>query len=120
MLTSRDTGVAVIEVLTTADRLIVEDFRRSETGSLRAMSVVVTVGNPEVGQLFVEAGVMRSRAGEAYKVAVLVQDYSYVGNVARWYGELPLDPDDILYLQVRGAGVYTVRLNALVEIEREV
>lgn len=114
MVTSRDTGVATVEVTTTADRLLVVSSRPSENGDLVSMVVLITDGTPQTGQLYIEAGIMRGEQGDPFKVAVLVSGYLYFGNAMNWLGKIPLDPTDRLYLEARGAEVYTIRLNSLI------
>ena len=83
------------------------------------MVVVQISGQPAVGQLWVEAGIMKGGIGNEFKCAILIQDYASLASPARWFGELPLDPTDQLYMIARGAEVYTVRLTALVEHRSE-
>lgn len=118
MPTSRETGLAILEVTTTADRLPVVTSRLSENGSLVSLTAVVGTGEPAKGQLFLEAGIMRTQEGNLFKIAVLVKGYLAFGSTLNWFGSTPLDPTDRLYLECRGAGVYIVRLNALVLHER--
>jgi len=109
----------VIELLTTADRLPVLGYNPSETGILLALTAIVTQGTPEVGQLLIEAGIMRGGRGDAYKCAVLIREYVYVGRPGFWNGELNHNPGDVIYLEVRGDEVYTVRLNNFTKLEGE-
>jgi len=103
--------VGAIEVETTADRLPVRGYNLSETGTLLALTCVITVGTPDIGALIVEAGIMRGGRGDPFKAAVLIREYVYVGRPGFWNGVLNHNPGDEIYLEVRAAGVYTVRLN---------
>jgi len=109
----------VIELLTTADRLPVLGYNPSGTGTLLALTAIVTVGTPEVGQCLVEAGIMRGGRGDPFKAAVLIREYIYLGRPGFWNGELNHNPGDVIYLEVRGAEVYTVRLNNFTKLEGE-
>lgn len=111
--------VGAIEVDTTADRLPVLGYNISGTGVLLALTAVVTVGTPEVGQLLVEAGIMRGGRGDPYKAAVLIREYVYVGRPGFWNGVLNHNPGDEIYLEVRGDEVYKVRLNDFTKLEGE-
>ncbi len=111
--------VGVIEIVTTADRLPVLGYNLSGTGTLLALTCVVTVGTPEVGQLLVEAGIMRGGRGDPYKAAVLIREYVYLGRPGFWNGELNHNPGDEIYLEIRGAEIYTVRLNDFTKLEGE-
>ena len=116
---NRRAGVATIEVITTADRQVVQGTRFAEGGVLLSVSVMAIVGTPEVGQLWVEAGIMRGGVGDAYKVAILVQQYVALTRGAWWTGGIPLSANDNLYLEARGDEAYTVRMTAMIEGERE-
>jgi len=111
--------VGAIELQTTADRLPVIGYNYSETGVLLALTAVVTIGTPEVGQCLIEAGIMRGGTGDAYKCAVLIREYAYVGRPAFWNGELNHNPGDVIYMEVRADEVYTVRLNNFTKLEGE-
>lgn len=111
--------VGVIEVTSTADRLPVLGFNISETGTLIGLTAVVLSGTPEVGQLLVEAGLMRGGRGDAFKAAVLIREYVYVGRPGFWNGILNHNPGDILYLEIRGAEAYRVRLTNFTRLEGE-
>ncbi|MBA7620830.1 hypothetical protein ES703_28185 [subsurface metagenome] len=111
--------VGVIEILTTADRLPVRGYNLSGTGTLLALTCVVTIGVPLMGQLLVEAGIMRGGRGDPFKAAVLIREYVYVGRPGFWNGVLNHNPGDEIYLEVRGAAVYTVRLNDFTRLEGE-
>ena len=114
---NNELGVAAVEVTTTADRLLLRGTRASENGELIAMSVVVTEGTPEVGQCWVEAGIMKGGVGDAFKAAIIVQGYTTFNSAEPWLGNVPLDAGDLIYLEARGAEVYILRLNALVRME---
>jgi len=109
--------VGVIELKSTADRLPVIGYNVSGTGILLALTAVVTVGNPQYGQLLIEAGIMRGGRGDPFKAAVLIREYAYVGRPAFWNGELNHNPGDEIYLEVRAAEVYTVRLNDFTKLK---
>ncbi len=109
--------VGVIEIESTADRQPVIGYNISGTGTLLAMTVVVTQGFPPFGALLVEAGIMRGGRGEPFKCAVLIREYVYVGRPGYWNGELNHNPGDELYLEVRGSAVWTVRLNNFTRLE---
>lgn len=79
------------------------------------MVVVSVLDLPQRGGLWVEAGIMKGGVGNEYKCAVLVQDYVSLAGPGWWFGELPLDPTDHLYLIARASDVFTVRLTCLVE-----
>jgi len=111
--------VGAIELDTTADRLPVLQTNISETGSLISLTAVVTVGTPEKGQLLVEAGIMRGGIGDEYKAAVLIREYVYVGRPGFWNGNLNHNPGDVIYLEVRGAEVYRVRLANFTRLQGE-
>lgn len=111
--------VGAIELDTTADRLPVVDYNISGSGILLALTVVVLGGAPDARQLLVEAGIMRGGRGEAYKAAVLIREYVYVGRPGYWNGYLNHDPGDIIYLECRGAEIYTVRLSNWTKLEGE-
>lgn len=111
--------VGVIEIQTTADRLPVLGYNISDTGTLLALTCVVTVGTPQLGQLLVEAGIMRGGQGDPFKAAVLIREYVYFGRPGFWNGELNHNPGDIIYLEVRGDEVYTVRLSDFTKLEGE-
>lgn len=111
--------VGVIEVQTTADRLPIMGYNRSGTGILLALTGVVTIGSPQLGELLIEAGIMRGGRGDPFKAAVLIREYCYVGRPAFWNGVLNHNPGDEIYLEVRGAAVYTVRLNDFTKLEGE-
>lgn len=111
--------VGAIEIVTTADRLPVLGYNRSGTGILLALTAVVTIGNPNIGACLVEAGIMRGGRGEPYKAAVLIREYVYIGRPGFWNGELNHNPGDEIYLEVRGAEVYTVRLNDFTKLRGE-
>lgn len=111
--------VGVIEIISTADRLPVIGYNLSETGTLLALTAVVTIGAPAMGQLLIEAGIMRGGRGDAFKAAVLIREYLYVGRPAFWNGDLNHNPGDEIYLEVRGAAVYTIRLNDFTKLEGE-
>jgi len=110
-------SVGVIEIVSTADRLPVLGYNLSETGILIGMTAVVIDGTPEIGQLLVEAGIMRGGRGDPFKAAVLLREYVYVGRPGFWNGNLDLNPGDELYLEIRGAEVYRVRLSDFVRLE---
>ena len=110
-------SVGVIEIVSTADRLPVLGYNLSETGILIGMTAVVINGTPEIGQLLVEAGIMRGGRGDPFKAAVLLREYVYVGRPGFWNGNLDLNPGDELYLEIRGAEVYRVRLSDFVRLE---
>jgi len=109
--------VGVIELRTTADRLPVVGYNPSETGILLALTCVVTVGTPDARQLLVEAGIMRGGRGDAYKAAVLIREYVYLGRPGYWNGYLDFNPGDVIYLECRGDEIYTVRLNDFTKLE---
>jgi len=111
--------VGVIELRSTADRLPVIGYNLSETGTLLALTAVVTIGTPLSRQLIVEAGIMRGGQGEEFKAAVLIREYVYVGRPGFWNGELNHNPGDLIYLEVRGAAIYTIRLNDFTKLEGE-
>ena len=111
--------VGVIELVSTADRQPVVGYNISETGTLLALTAVVTQGTPDARQLLVEAGIMRGGRGEAFKAAVLIREYVYLGRPGFWNGVLNHNPGDEIYLEVRGAEVYTVRLNDFTKLEGE-
>ena len=110
-------SVGVIEIVSTADRLPVLGYNLSETGILIGMTAVVIDGTPEIGQLLVEAGIMRGGRGDPFKAAVLIREYVYVGRPGYWNGSLDLNPGDELYLEIRGAEAYRVRLSDFVRLE---
>ena len=103
--------VGVIEIDTTADRLPVLGYNISGTGTLLALTAVVIDGLPRYGELLVEAGIMRGGRGEPFKAAVLIREYVYIGRPGFWNGFLNHNPGDVIYLEVRGADVFKVRLN---------
>lgn len=103
--------VGVIELVTTADRLPVVDYNPSEKGILLALTAVVTIGTPGARSLLVEAGIMRGGRGEAFKAAVLIREYVYLGRPGYWNGYLDFNPGDVIYMECRGAAIFTVRLN---------
>jgi len=111
--------VGAIEIESTADRLPVMGYNISETGRIIALTAVVLVGTPEVGQLLVEAGIMRGGRGDAFKAAVLIREYVYIGRPGFWNGDLNHNPGDIIYLEIRGAEVYRVRLSNFTRLEGE-
>ncbi len=111
--------VGVVEIKTTADRLAVRGFNISENGSLIGLTAVVLAGTPEIGQLLVEAGIMRGGRGDAFKAAVLIREYVYIGRPGFWNGFLNHNPGDVIYLEVRGAEIYTVRLSNFTRLEGE-
>ncbi len=111
--------VGVIEIETIADRLPVFGYNISGTGTLLALTAVVTVGSPDIGSCLVEAGIMRGGRGDPYKAAVLIREYVYVGRPGFWNGILNHNPGDEIYLEVRAAGVYTVRLNDFTKLAGE-
>jgi len=86
-------------------------YNPSETGILLALTAVVTIGTPNSRQLLVEAGIMRGGRGDAFKAAVLIREYVYLGRPGFWNGELDFNPGDVIYLECRGAEEYTVRLS---------
>lgn len=110
-------SVGVIEIISTADRLPVLGYNLSERGQLIGLTAVVTAGTPEIGQLLVEAGIMRGGRGDPFKAAVLIKEYVYVAHPAFWNGNLELLPSDEIYLEIRGAEAYTVRLSDYVRLE---
>jgi len=109
--------LAVIEIVSTADRLPVLGYTLVERGKLIGMTAVVIDGTPEIGQLLVEAGIMRGGRGAPFKAAILLREYVYVGRLAFWNSSLELNPGDELYLEIRGAEVYRVRMVGFVELE---
>jgi len=111
--------VGAVELDTTADRLPVLGYNVSGTGTLLALTVVVLQGAPDARQLLVEAGIMRGGRGEAYKAAVLIREYVYVGHPGFWNGNLNHNPGDVIYLECRGAEIYTVRLSNFTKLEGE-
>lgn len=111
--------VGVIELTSRNDRLVVSGFNVSETGSLIGLTAVALSGDPQVGQLLVEAGIMRGGRGDAFKVAVLIREYVYVGRPGFWNGLLNHNPGDIIYLEIRGSGVFRVRLSNFTRLEGE-
>jgi len=104
-------SVGVIEIVSTADRLPALGYNLSETGILIGLTAVVIDGAPEIGQLLVEAGIMSGGRGDGFKKAVLIREYVYVGRPGIWNGNLELNPGDEIYLEIRGAEAYRVRLN---------
>jgi len=109
--------IAVIEIVSTADRLPVLGYIFAERGQLIGLTVVVIDGTPEIGQLLIEAGIMSSGRGEGHKIAAPLREYAYVGRPAFWDGYLELSPGDEIYLEIRGAEAYRVRMSGLVRIE---
>jgi len=109
-------SVGVIEIVSTADRLPVLGYNLSEEGSLIGMTAVVIDGAPAIGQLLVEAGLMRGGRGDPFKAAILLREYVYVGRPAFWNGNLDLNPGDELYLEIRGDAAYRVRLSDFVKL----
>ena len=109
--------LAVIEIVSTADRLPVLGYILAERGQLIGMTAVVIDGTPEIGQLLVEAGIMRGGRGAPFKAAVPLMEYAYFSRQAFWSGNLDLEPADEIYLEIRGAEAYRVRLNGLIRIE---
>jgi len=109
--------VGAIELRTTADRLPVVGYNPSEKGILLALTAVVTIGLPDARQLLVEAGIMRGGRGNAFKAAVLIREYVYLGRPGYWNGYLDFNPGDVIYLECRGAEIYTVRLNDFTKLE---
>lgn len=109
-------AVGVIEIVSTADRLPVLGYNLSESGILIGLTAVVIDGAPVVGQLLVEAGIMRGGRGDPFKAAVLLREYVYVGRLAFWNGYLDLEPGDELYLEIRADAVFRVRLNNFVKL----
>lgn len=110
-------GVATIEAVSTNDRLPVQAARFSEAGfiaSVVAQSLIVPAPR---GGLFAEVGVMKGGEGDQFKAAILAGGYIYVAHPIWWVGNLWLEPNDRLFLEVRGNDVYTVR--AMFMIVRE-
>lgn len=103
--------VGVIELWSTADRLPVIGYSLSETGTLLALTAVIVDGLPRYGELLVEAGIMRGGRGDPFKATVLIREYVYLGRPGFWNGMLNHNPGDEIYLEVRAAGVFRVRLN---------
>lgn len=110
-------GVAVVEVITVADRSLSRGTRMSESGRIRAIVVVTVVGAGKWGDMWVEAGVMKGGVGDMFKAAVLVAGSVSLGSAAAWYGDIPLSPGDVLYLDVRSSEVNVVRMTAFIEKE---
>ena len=115
--TNNQTGVAVVELITTNDRLPVRGTREVEGGRYQAMTVVVTSGNVYRGDLFVQAGILKGGDFEGAKSAVLFMGYVTSGEPGRWLGDIPADPGDLMFLECRASGAFTVRLNALMLLE---
>ena len=109
--------VGAIELNTTADRLPVMGYNISGTGILLALTAVITVGTPDSRQLLVEAGIMRGGRGDAFKAAVLIREYVYLGRPGFWNGYLNHNPGDVIYMECRGDEIYTVRLSNFVKLE---
>jgi len=109
--------IAVIEIVSTADRLPVLGYIMAERGQLIGLTAVAPGELPLLGELLVEAGLMKGGRGDTFKTAVAIREYVYLGHPAAWDGNLQLEPGDELYAEVRAALVFRVRLNFLIRIE---
>lgn len=105
------TGVGTLDVVTTADRQPVVASQIAETGELVAMVVVPVSGDPQFGELQVEAGIMTGEEGNLFKSAVLVQSYIYLGRDGFWSGSIEMGTGDRIFIQARAASAMTLRLN---------
>jgi len=109
--------IAVIEIVSTADRLPVLGYIMAERGQLIAVGAILPGELPLMGQVLVEAGIMKGGRGDEFKTAVVVREYVYLGRPGAWDGNLQLEPGDELYAEVRAELVFRVRLNFLIRLE---